>query len=344
MSSPDSSRGREECRIALGGDVMLGRLVDEAIGRQGASYPWGNLLPLLHGVDLFLVNLECVVTDKTERWRGDPGKPFFFRADPRAIETLRAGRVDFVSLANNHAGDYGMDGLCDMLQRLDQAGIAHAGAGADLAAASAPAWLEAGGLRIAVLAFADHPAAWAAGPGERGIHYLDPEDPAGAEAMARQVEEAGRTADLVIVSAHWGPNMCERPSGAFRAFARSLVEAGADVFWGHSAHVVQGIEWLGDRVVLFDTGDLVDDYAVNQRLRNDLSALFILRVARHEVRRLELVPVRIEHMQAGRAGPQEARVFLQRLTPLCLELGTTLVSGPHAVAVAVPAAGSRGLR
>ena len=80
--------------------------------------------------------------------------------------------MDFAALANNHAADYEMAGLLDTVRVLDEAGIAHAGAGADLAAARAPAFLTAAEWRIGVVAFADHPAVWAARPTSPGINYM----------------------------------------------------------------------------------------------------------------------------------------------------------------------------
>src|SRR5215208_6127198 len=227
--------------LALAGDVMLGRRVNPMIAEHGAAYPWGDLLPTLTSADCFLINLECALTDHTERWRDGNVKPFHFRADPGVVETLRVAGVDFAALANNHAADYEMAGLLDTVRVLDEAGIAHAGAGADLMAAGAPAFLTTGAWRIGVVAFADHPVAWAAGSTSPGINYtqvlLAADDFA---AIERAVAVARRRADLVIFSIHWGPNQRVRPTPAFRDFARRVIEAGADVFWGHSAHVVQG--------------------------------------------------------------------------------------------------------
>src|SRR5215211_7965246 len=147
--------------LALSGDVMLGRLVNPMIAEHGFAYPWGDLLPTVLGADCFLINLECALTDHTDRWRDGSFKPFYFRADPDVVETLRLAGVNFAALANNHAADYDMAGLLDTVGVLDDAGIGHAGAGADLAAARAPAFLTAAEWRIGVVACADHPAVWA---------------------------------------------------------------------------------------------------------------------------------------------------------------------------------------
>ncbi len=311
--------------LAITGDVMLGRLVNEAIALRGFAYPWGDTLPLLHRADRLLINLECALTAHTEPWRGDPYKPFFFRAEPATVATLTLAHVSFASLANNHSLDFDVPGMLETIAVLDRAGIAHAGAGRTLAEARAPAWLTAGGLRIAVLAFADHPLAWAATPESPGINYtpvsLDEEDFA---PVAEAIAAVRAQADLVVFSIHWGPNMRLRPAPHFRSFARRVIETGVDLFWGHSAHVVQGIEFHQGKPILYDTGDFVDDYAVDPDLRNDLSALFLARVGPRQVAELELVPVQIDEMQVNIARGRDRAWFLDRLDALCAEFGTAL--------------------
>ena len=92
---------------------MLGRGVNRMIAAHGFAYPWGDLLPAVRSADCFLINLECALTDHTGRWHDGGHKPFYFRASPRVVETLRVAEVDFASLANNHAADFGMTGLLD---------------------------------------------------------------------------------------------------------------------------------------------------------------------------------------------------------------------------------------
>ena len=314
--------------LALAGDVMLGRVVNDEIRRRGFAWPWGDLGPVLREADLFLINLECALTRETRCWQPASGyKPFHFRADPDVVATLESGRVDFASLANNHIGDFGTAGLLETLAVLDRAGIGRAGAGRDLAEARAPVRLAAGGLGVSVVAFADHPVDWAATATSPGINYTPVSlDPAEFAAVEHAIAEARRGADLVVVSMHWGPNMRPRPTPEFRAFAARVVDAGADIFWGHSAHVVQGIEVLDGRLVLYDTGDFVDDYAVDPGLRNDLSALFLVRVGSAGLERLEIVPVFIDEMRVNLAPEPEGAWFSRRLRELSAELGTELLS------------------
>ena len=137
--------------------------------------------------------------------------------------------------------------------------------------------------------------------------------------------------------------MRERPTRAFRDFARSVIDAGADVFWGHSAHIVHGLERWNGRPILYDTGDFVDDYAVDQELRNDLSALFVLEACPPHFRRIEIIPVKIEDMQVNRARAGDRDWYIQHFTQLCAEMETEveIADGSVSVRVAQPAEGRR---
>jgi poly-gamma-glutamate synthesis protein (capsule biosynthesis protein) len=173
------------------------------------------------------------------------------------------------------------------------------------------------------VAFADHPKEWAAGPSSPGINYIPVSTDA---AVLRRVETALRAArggaDFVIFTIHWGPNMRARPSPRFREFARAVLSAGADLFWGHSAHLVQGVEFWGGKPILYDTGDFVDDYAVDSELRNDLSALFRVTVRPPNVIGLEAIPVAIEGMRVNVAHGTQRTRFLRHLTALSAEMDT----------------------
>jgi poly-gamma-glutamate synthesis protein (capsule biosynthesis protein) len=306
------------------GDVMLGRRTWQAMEREGVGYPWRKVTSLLQNADLRLLNLECAITASEERWLDD-GKPkrFSFRAPPAVVGSLSLAGIDFASLANNHAGDFGERGLLDTVSHLAAARIAHAGAGPDARMAGRPAILHANGTRVAVVAFADYPAAWAAGPATAGINYLDL---AGADAIDRAataIRDAASHADAVVFSIHWGPNWAHRPAPEFREFARACVEAGASLFWGHSAHLVQGVEFWQGRPILFDTGDFIDDYVRHADDRNDLTALFEVVIDASETT-VAVMPIRIRDCQATVARGRDRAKFARRFGRLCEEMGTVV--------------------
>jgi len=313
--------------IALTGDVMLGRLMNDVLAEHGPAYPWGDTLPLLRQADLTLVNLECVIATSGRPWNLWP-KVFHFRADPIALDALKEAGVDFVSLANNHVLDYQEEALLEMLDRLDAAGIAHAGAGRNLAEAAHPAMLEANGLRIGVLALTDNEPGWAATQDRPGTNYLPITTNAETFRRVEQgIDDARRAgADLVLISSHWGPNMRERPSPQFQQFARATIDAGADLYLGHSAHIIQGIEVYKGKPIFYDAGDFVDDYAVDPILRNDRSILILCTLGTEGVRNVELLPVLIANFQVNLAKGEDHRAIAARLRMLSAEFGTRLAS------------------
>ncbi|HEX3200519.1 MAG TPA: CapA family protein, partial [Actinomycetes bacterium] len=159
--------------VALVGDTMLGRGVGQALARtpsEGLVAP--EVRAVLGQADLVVLNLECCISERGRPWDA-PGKAFLFRAPPRAVELLVLLGADCVTLANNHALDYGVDALADTLDLLAGAGIAAVGAGPDLARARRPATLAAGGLRVTVLEVTDHPPDFAAAPDRPGVAFAD---------------------------------------------------------------------------------------------------------------------------------------------------------------------------
>ena len=313
-------------RLGLAGDVMLGRKVDERQRCRDAAAVWGDLLGRLRELDGFLINLECCLSTRGEPWTRTH-RPFHFRADPgQAVPALDAAGVDCCALANNHLLDYGPVALGDTLDQLDAVGIARTGAGRTLEEALEPGFLVVGGLDVAVVSLTDNTPEYAAGEGSPGVARVefDVEDDRTrdlvGEALSRAVDA---DPDLLVASLHWGPNMVEAPSASYRAFARWLAEAGVDLVHGHSAHVFQGIEVIDGVPVLYDTGDFVDDYAVDPDLRNDRSFLFEARVARNgTVEAVRLWPTEIEDCRVTTAGPRAARWSRERMRELSAPYGT----------------------
>lgn len=315
--------------LALAGDVMLGRGVDAVLPHGPPTAPWGDLLPLLHEADLRVINLECALTTHQQPWQRTP-KVFHFRADPSAVEVLQAAAIDGVSLANNHAMDFEEQGLLDTEAILDGAGIHHAGAGRNQDEARRPAILTPKGdghHRVGLVAFTDNEPVWAAEADHPGTNYLPVACTAAVlDRVSAAVTEARRLgATTVVVSNHWGPNMVQRPSALFRAFARSVIDRGADIYYGHSAHVVQGLEIYRGKPILYDTGDFLDDYARDPVLRNDWSFLFrLLLTDDGKVTQLQLIPVSLDYAVVRQAVGLERDAMLQRMEALCREMGTPL--------------------
>ncbi|MFA9430691.1 CapA family protein [Egicoccus sp. AB-alg2] len=307
--------------LALLGDTMLGRGVGERLLVDGPHRLVDRgVRDRLQDADLRVLNLECCIAEAGQPWP-DPNKAFFFRAPPAAVETLRWLGVDAVTLANNHALDYGHEALTETLDRLHGAGIATTGAGADVEAARAPARLEVEGVRVAVFGVTDHPASFAAGPARGGVAHAELQR--GVPAWLRQAITAA-AADVVVVTPHWGPNLTREPLGYVQRAADVLADAGATVVAGHSAHVFHGARLCEDpsRALLYDLGDFLDDYVTHPSLRNDLGLLWRVTVDAHGVREVDAVPLRLD-FAATRVATGEDRAWIDdRLRRACAVFGT----------------------
>jgi poly-gamma-glutamate capsule biosynthesis protein CapA/YwtB (metallophosphatase superfamily) len=324
--SPPSVGNGVDARLGFAGDVMLARRVERQWEDRDPSGVWGPLADRLRGLDGLFLNLECCLSTRGEPW---PDKTYHFRADPEwAVPALEAVDTTWASLANNHSFDFGPAGLRDTRQSLASADIAHAGAGPDRVAALTPSVVSAGPLDVGVVALTDRFPDHRAGEDDPGTAYLplDLDRPETRGTVRRLVRRARtRDPDLVVASLHWGPNWETRPDTDQRRFARWLVEQGVDLVHGHSAHVVQGIERHRGRPILYDTGDLVDDFSVKPALRNDLSFLFVLDIADGAFRAIRLVPVELADERVRPADDAAAASLSGRMAERCEPFGTELV-------------------
>jgi poly-gamma-glutamate capsule biosynthesis protein CapA/YwtB (metallophosphatase superfamily) len=301
-------------RLALAGDTMLGRGVAERLGEVApASLFSTEVVESVCAADLCIVNLECCIS---VRGAPAPGRVFHFRAPPAAAEALAHLGADCVTLANNHALDFGPEALLDTFEHLRGAGIGWVGAGVDERGARAPAVLELDGERLRLVAFSDHPAEYAAGTGRPGIAFADLSGERPPDwLMAELTEDAS---EPVLVCAHWGPNMTAAPTPPVRRAAAALGRSGAALIAGHSAHVFHGVAGR----VLFDLGDFIDDYRVDPLLRNDLGLLWLVELDRGEMVSLEALPLKLDYCHTRVADGDDAAWIARRFIDACYELGT----------------------
>ena len=267
--------------LMVGGDVMLDRSIYQRTVRQGkgVDYPWdggfaeiagrrcctaaGGRLPvvrrtgdsgavraLFRDADLAVVNLEGPAVDAF-RWHPH-GLTFTF--DPALLGGLRNAGIDVATVANNHIGNAGPDGVTETIRHLDAFGIAHVGAGRDAATAHRPAWFEIAGQRIALLGYdAIRPAYHATGTraGSAGLVAADYRVDIGA------ARKAG--ADVVVVLPHWGVEYTAATTAGQRANARGLAGAGATLVLGSHSHWAGAMETVDGTPVVYSLGNLVFD-------------------------------------------------------------------------------------
>lgn len=309
-------------KLLLAGDVMLGRLVNEILEVKFPAYPWGDTLPLFQDADMRLCNLECVISDRGTPWSATP-KMFHFRSDAKNVAVLKAAHIDAVSLANNHVLDYDYEGLYDTLHNLEQAGIRSAGAGTTLREASEPIIWEVQGRKLGLIACTDNEPDWAASGKHPGVWYVPMQvQDERAHQLFEIVQRTKAEVAYLIVSLHWGPNWGYAPPPEHKPFAHALIDHGADLIFGHSGHIVRGIEVYQNKPIIYCAGNFIDDYAVDEVERNDQSFLFLIELNGTTLSRLLLYPTVIRHFQARRARNDEIHVIVAGMQRRCAQLQT----------------------
>jgi poly-gamma-glutamate capsule biosynthesis protein CapA/YwtB (metallophosphatase superfamily) len=232
------------------GDVAVDPEYIPALAANGWDYAWSGLDGLFVEDDLTVINLECTPSDL-----GSPlDKEFTFRCPPEALPSLPANGIDVANMGNNHSGDFGKDALVDGRDQLTAAGVTPVGAGRNAAEAGAPALFDIAGWKVAVVGFGGVAPddSWYATADTPGMRNGDD-----TASMVEAVEEADSVADLVVVTVHWGMELDTTPRPDDIERAHAMVDAGADVIFGHHSHRMQPLEMVGNTPVFWSLGNFV---------------------------------------------------------------------------------------
>ena len=301
--------------LCFAGDTMLGRLVNKRIDKTNYAYPWGNILPILKNTDINIINLETTLSNSNKKIP----KVFNFKATPDKVKSLTKASINVVNLANNHILDFDTEGLLETIQTLNAAGIKHVGAGKNLEMAKKMVTIKKNGIKIGVIGYTDYPKAWAATKEKTGTNFIQI---GSIQKIKNDIKTAKKNVDILIITIHWGPNMRQQPPKEFQDFAHQIINAGADIIHGHSAHIFQGVEVYKDKLIMYDTGDFVDDYKVDSLLRNDQSFLFLVTVNKTGIKKIKLIPLLISNMQVNKAEGEEKKEMIKKIKKLSAEFNT----------------------
>jgi poly-gamma-glutamate capsule biosynthesis protein CapA/YwtB (metallophosphatase superfamily) len=319
--------GLATSRLVFGGDVFLGRRLNEALydDRQKRRV-FSGVRERLRAADLAVVNGEGVISGGGAFADKGEVSSYMYRAHPAAAGLLADAGIDVVLLGNNHALDYGPAALVETCDRLLAAGLDYSGAGRDPADARRPAYRRLGDTVVAVVgADLTRTRGWMAAPGRPGLLSWDMRRADHGE-VARELlavlAEARRHAQVVILSPHWGENWETEPAPWQRELARALIRGGYDAIVGHSSHHFHGVEIIDGRPVIYDAGNLVLDYGGGGESHQGF--LWELELTRAGVTLARGLPLRLERNRSTPAAGEVRGGMLAELARRSAALGATV--------------------
>lgn len=249
MEHETTEAGLGKLRLAAVGDLLM---ACDPRGRAPCRGPEGvfdAVADIFAGCDVVLGNLECTLAGDGSSVPPEPRVV----TTPGLIGALGPAGFTHLSLANNHTFDCLEAGFRNTCRLVGEMGVSCFGAGDDLAGASAPAIVEASGVRIALLGVTDERsgALQYAGEDRWGVAPLD------IDRLGGQIAALAREVDHVIVTPHWGEERFLLPAPKQIAEAHAMVDAGASMVLGHHSHVIQGLEVYRDAPIIYSLGSFL---------------------------------------------------------------------------------------
>lgn len=242
-------------RLVAAGDIMLAGNVGQAMEKKGRGYPFAKIKSVLRKADIAFGNLECCIATCGAPL---PDKQFTFRAHPRGALALKEAGFDVLSLANNHAWDYGRMALAETVRHIQDTGVKPVGAGANRAEAHAMTVLRRNGVRVGFLAYLGMlPPLIKESETEPSLAM------ASVEVIKKEVKAARNSVDVLVVSLHAGKEMVTKITARQKEFAHAAIDAGADLVVGHHPHIVQKMEFYRGKPICYSLGNFV--FSVNGR-------------------------------------------------------------------------------
>lgn len=266
------------------GDIMLGRSLQKRMATHADPlFPFQEIAERLRNADVAIGNLECAIT-----LTGIPAKkPYVFRAEPDAARRLKDAGFTVVSMANNHGGDYGREGLLNSLNHLSLAGIGVLGAGLNHDASAAP-WLTTlpDGTVIGIIGSSIVGSSYPVGRVNPGVHVCS------STRFLEEVKAAKSLCDFLIVFPHWGEEYTASPTPAQRTLGRQAIEAGASLVIGHHPHWIQEVECYQDGVIAYSLGNFVFDQFFSEQTTEGLVLTCL--ISKGRIRQIYTDPVVIQ--------------------------------------------------
>lgn len=298
--------------IAIAGDLCFaedGFVIDhfDEVGKLDECIS-PEILDVTNSADLFFLNHEYAISD-----RGEPlaGKYYTFRANPDRMDLLKQMGVDLVSLANNHVYDYGADAMLDTVELLQQAGIAYVGGGRNIEEAMRPVFFDINGIKVGFVA---------ASNAEKMRYTPQAEDDSPGVLLAydtaefnQVIEQASQECDYLIAYIHWGDEDTNDYNDLQRELGREFLESGADIVVGGHPHVLQGMEYVDGKPIVYSLGD----FWFNDETK--YTGLLKLSIGRDGLKEMSFVPCMQEGFETHYLGDPDEQAelfdFLEGLSP-----------------------------
>ena len=265
ISGTEEDNGKKSNQVSMifGGDFLLSNEMLNAYNKNGGSL--NNIMSEglqkeFVDADIAMVNNEFPYSNRGTKAQD---KQYTFRADPSNVKILNEMGVDIVSLANNHALDFGVDALIDSMEALKGASILYGGAGNNLDEAKEIKYIENNNKKVAFLcATRVIPVSeWNATSDRAGLFTTYD-----SSNLVAQITEAENNADATIVFVHWGVERAENPEDYQRELAKKYIDAGADMVIGAHSHCLQGMEVYNGKLITYSLGNFIFNGRYNKTM------------------------------------------------------------------------------
>lgn len=316
--NPSSSlvnvEAKENVSVAVTGDVMFARNMPGVLSMD--SSPFSGVSDVTSAVDLLLINFENAATTSENALKGDVP----LKCDPSYVPLAKANNITVASLANNHAFDYGIDGMKDTIANLKDADITPIGAGNTEDEAHACVVKEVNGRKVTILNYMDsenfaeysQDVMPAANGSSAGYSAYDSAD------AKKQIEE-NNDSDLIIAYMHFGNEYSNSPNENQIKIAHELIDYGADVVLGSHPHVTQGIEMYKGKPVFYSLGNFIFDQS-NEATH---TAYFVKIDVVNDTGICTVYPIYISNYLPQHMSPEDGTSLLSNLSPQCSQMEIT---------------------
>ena len=277
------NKNNNSVRFFAAGDFNVAHWITPILEKRGVEFPFKYIKDYLFSADLVFVNLEAPFCNDGVPFE----KNFVFKVPESHVNTLKAGNINLVSLANNHILDYRMPCLETTVQLLKKEKIQFAGAGNTFAEAQKPAVFEINGIQFAFFAYSmTLPKYFFATDSSGGTAYPE------YKVMRDSISKYDKMVDFVLVSFHWGQELTDIPKDYQQKYAHWAIDFGADIILGHHPHVLQGIERYKNKFIFYSLANFVFASYSNKAVE---SIIIDLNFTKNGIENISIVPINVNN-------------------------------------------------